>query len=148
MRYGSLWALVGALLAGCNSTPLSTSADSGGQAAGAVAPGQSLGGLPLPPGSTIRADQSLIIGAGDTWVGRASLDAGRDADAIYRFFLDNLTAQGWTVLTAVRSRQSLLVLTRQERTLTVEISEPVLGSPSVYLTAAPRNAPVMAPRKP
>ena len=66
MRYGSLWALVGALLAGCSSTPLSTSADSGGQAAGAVAPGQSLGGLPLPPGSTIRADQSLIIGAGDT----------------------------------------------------------------------------------
>ncbi len=113
-----------------------------------VAPGQWLGGLALPPGSTIRVDQSLIIGAGENWVGRASLNVGRDADAAYRFFLDNLPAQGWAVVAAVRGRQSLLVMTRQERTLTIEISDPMIGSPEVHLTMAPRNAAVMAPRKP
>lgn len=137
-----------ALLAGCGSTPLATTAPSSGDKTQLAAPGQWLGGLPLPAGSFIRADQSLIIGAGDAWVGRAVLDVGRDADAAYRFFMDNLPAQGWAVVTAVRGRQSLLVLTRQERTLTIEMAEPILGAPTVFMTMAPRNAAVMAPRKP
>ena len=154
MRLRTLTPLWLVWLAGCSSTPLGSSAPSGaGAAAGAnapqtAAPSQWLGGLPLPPGSAIRADQSLIIGAGDNWVGRAVLDVGRDADAAYRFLLDNLVAQGWTLVTAVRGRQSLLVMTRQERTLTIEMTEPVLGSPTVYMTMAPRNASVMAPKKP
>ena len=142
--------LLPALLVACSSTPLSNTPASAGadQAQGSMAPGQWLGGLALPPGSAIRADQSLIIGSGDTWVGRAVLDVGRDADAAYRFFLDHLQAQGWSVVAAVRGRQSLLVLTRQERTLTIEMNESMLGSPAVYLTMAPRNAAIMAPRKP
>ncbi len=143
--------LVPVLLAGCNGTPLTTTPSTDGapaQAQSSAVPGQWLGGLALPPGSSIRADQSLIIGAGDTWVGRAALDVGRDADAAYRFFLDNLSAQGWSVVTAVRGRQSLLVMTRQERTLTIELSEPMFGAPTVFLTMAPRNAAVIAPRKP
>ena len=141
-------------LAGCSSTPLGSPAPSapgataGGNASALASPSQWLGGLALPPGSSIRADQSLIIGAGDNWVGRAVLDVGRDGDAAYRFLLDNLVAQGWTLVTAVRGRQSLLVMTRQERTLTIEMTEPVLGSPTVYMTMAPRNASVMTPRKP
>lgn len=138
-----------ALLVACTSTSLTTQAPAAGDTtASLAAPGQWLGGLPLPAGSAIRADQSLIIGAGDAWVGRAVLDVGRDGDAAYRFFMDNLPAQGWSVVTAVRGRQSLLVLTRQERTLTIEIAEPLLGAPAVYMTMAPRNAAVMAPRKP
>ena len=137
-----------ALLVGCGSTPLATTAPSSGDKTQLAAPGQWLGGLPLPAGSFIRADQSLIIGAGDAWVGRAVLDVGRDADAAYRFFMDHLPAQGWAVVTAVRGRQSLLVLTRQERTLTIEMAEPILGAPTVFMTMAPRNAAVMAPRKP
>lgn len=151
MRLSTLAMLVPVVLAGCNSTPLTTSVPADGASGptqSAVAPGQWLGGLALPPGSSIRADQSLIIGAGDAWVGRAALDVGRDADAAYRFFLDNLSAQGWSVVTAVRGRQSLLVMTRQERTLTIELSEALFGAPVVYLTMAPRNAAVMAPRKP
>lgn len=137
-----------ALLVGCGSTPLATTAPSSGDKTQLAAPGQWLGGLPLPAGSFIRADQSLIIGAGDAWVGRAVLDVGRDADAAYRFFMDNLPAQGWAVVTAVRGRQSLLVLIRQERTLTIEMAEPIVGAPTVFMTMAPRNAAVMAPRKP
>ena len=136
------------LVVGCSSTPLATTSLSADDKTQLAAPGQWLGGLPLPAGSFIRADQSLIIGAGDAWVGRAVLDVGRDTDAAYRFFMDSLPAQGWVVVTAVRGRQSLLVLTRQERTLTIEIAEPILGTPTVYMTMAPRNAAVMAPRKP
>ena len=142
------WLGLSALLVACTGTPLATQQPAAGDAATLAAPGQWLGGLPLPAGSVIRADQSLIIGSGDAWVGRAVLDVGRDADAAYRFFMDNLPAQGWSVVTAVRGRQSLIVFTRQERTLTIEIAEPMLGTPAVYVTMAPRNAAVMAPRKP
>ncbi len=158
MRLPTLIPLLLVLLAGCSSIPLTGSAPAdpatAGAAAGAkpttsaVAPGQWLGGLALPPGSSIRADQSLIIGSGENWVGRAALNVGRDADAAYRFFLDNLPAQGWTVVAAVRGRQSLLVMSRQERTLTIEMSEPMLGLPEVHLTMAARNAAVLTPRKP
>lgn len=158
MRLPTLIPLLLVLLSGCGSTSLTggTSAAPGNAGAPSavnptapgVAPGQWLGGLPLPPGSSIRADQSLIIGAGENWVGRAALNVGRDADAAYRFFLDSLPAQGWTVVAAVRGRQSLLVMSRQERTLTIEISDPMIGSPEVHLTMAPRNAAVIAPLKP
>ncbi len=135
-------------LAGCSHVPMGNTSAAGESTASGATPGQWLGGMPLPPGSLIRADQSLIIGAGDNWVGRAVVDVGRDADLAYRFFMDSLPAQGWAVITAVRGRQSLLVMTRQERTLTIEITEPLVGSPAVYMTMAPRNAAVMAPRKP
>lgn len=159
MRLLALIPVLMVLLAGCSSTSLTggpsaapaTTGASPSAAQGpapAVAPAQWLGGLALPPGSSIRADQSLIIGAGENWVGRAALHVGRDADAAYRFFLDNLPGQGWSVVAAVRGRQSLLVMSRQERTLTIEITEPMIGSPEVHLTMAPRNAAVLAPRKP
>jgi len=144
------WLISGlSLLVGCSSTPLGGApAASASKASAQAAPSQWLGGLALPAGSFILADKSLIIGAGDNWVGRAVLDVGRDADAAYSFFLDNWSAQGWTVVTTVRGRQSLLVLTRQERTLTLELVEPVLGTVTAYLTMAPRNAAVMTPKKP
>ena len=97
-----------------------------------------------------KAEFRTVQGQVEFWakVGRAALDVGRDADAAYKFFLDNLVAQGWTLVTAVRGRQSLLVMTRQDRTLTLEMTEPLLGAPTVYITMAPRNASVIAPRKP
>ena len=62
--------------------------------------------MPLPPGAVIRGDQSLIIGSGDNWVGRVVLDVGRDFDAAYRFFLEAYPAQGWTVVSSVRGKNS------------------------------------------
>ena len=149
MRCLMLLPVVVLWLTACSSTPLSTTAASpAADARQAVAPGQWLGGLALPPGSVIRGDQSLIIGTGEQWVGRTVLEVGRDAEAAYRFFLETLPTQGWSVVAAVRGRQSLLVMTRQERTLTIEISDPLLGAPVVHMTMAPRNAAVIAPRKP
>ena len=109
---------------------------------------QLLGQLPLPPGAIIRADQSLIIGAGDNWVGRVVLDVGRDFDAAYRFFLETYPAQGWVVVSAVRGKNSFMVMTRQERTATFEMIDGGMLGSSVSMTMAPRNAAVMVPKKP
>ena len=98
-----------------------------------------LGTLPIPPGAKIVADQSLIIGSGDTWVGRLSLDVGRDVTAAYQYFLDAFQAQGWTLQAAVRSKTSLLVFTRSGRSATIEFQDTpkLVGGTTVTLTMAP-----------
>lgn len=98
-----------------------------------------LGSLPLPPGAKIIADQSLIIGSGDAWVGRLSLDIGRDVTGAYQYFLDAFKAQGWTLQSAVRSKTSLLVFTRAGRSATIEFQDTpkLVGGTTVTLTMAP-----------
>ncbi len=98
-----------------------------------------LGSLPLPPGAKIIPDQSLIIGSGDAWVGRLTLDVGRDVTAAYQYFLDAFKAQGWSLQSAVRSKNSLLVFTRAGRSATIEFQDTphLVGGTTVTLTMAP-----------
>ncbi len=102
-----------------------------------------LGRLPMPPGAKILADQSLIIGSGETWVGRVNLDLGRDVTAAYNFFLDRFQQEGWVLQSAVRGKTSLLVFSRTGRSATIEFQESKLvGSPLVTLTMSPVGATV------
>jgi hypothetical protein len=144
-----LWAILSvAGLAGCANTTSKTTSVGVGLDGQVQNPLQLLGQMPLPPGAMIRVDQSLIIGAGDNWVGRVVLDAGRDFDAAYRFFLETYPANGWTVVSSVRGKNSFMVMTRQERTATFELVDGGMMGGSVSLTMAPRNAAVMVPKKP
>ena len=112
-------------------------------------PTEVLGQNALPPGASIKPELSLIMGAGEQWVGRVVADLGRDTEGAFRFFLDTYPAQGWTLISAVRGKTSLIVLTRQDRTATIELSEASLVSGgSAVLTVSPRNAAVAAPKKP
>jgi hypothetical protein len=140
--------MLACFLAACAS-PTSTPSVSLGADGQVQNANQLLGQLSLPAGAKLLGEQSLIIGSGDNWVGRVVLDVGRNSDAAYAFFLETYPAQGWAVVSAVRGKTSLLVLTRQERTATVEMVEGGLwGGSQVMLTMAPRNAPVISPRKP
>ncbi len=137
--------LLATLLAACSSTPLVTPGDGGKP----VAPTEVLGQNALPVGAVVKPERSLIMGSGEQWVGRVVADVGRDSDIAYRFFLESYPAQGWTLVSAVRGKTSLIVLTRQDRTATVELTESTLfSSGTVVLTVSPRNAQVTAPRRP
>ena len=134
-----------ALLSGCaglgTSTPI--------QSTSAVPSADFLGTTQLPAGTKILYGESLIMGSGDNWVGRVMLDVGKDSMAAYSFFLDQYPQQGWTLLTAIRGKNSLLVFTKQDRSATVEMNEGnFLSSTLVTLTVTPKNAVVSAPKKP
>lgn len=139
--------LAAGLMAGCSSSPVQT----GGTAAAdrSMSPTEAVGQSALPPGATFKPESSLIIGAGDQWVGRVVADVGRDVEAAFRFFIDTYPAQGWTLISSVRGKTSLLVFTKQDRTATIELSEGgLIGGGSLALTVAPRNAAVVAPKRP
>ena len=110
---------------------------------------QLLGDMPLPAGARIMGTDSLIIGRGDNWVGRVVLNGLQSPTDIYAFFQAEYPKSGWTTVTAVKSKTSILVFTKGERTSTVEINEgPLTGPKSIItITASPKNANVIAPSK-
>ena len=102
-----------------------------------------LGQTQLPPGARILHEQSLVIGTGENWVGRVVMDSARDTTSAYSYFLENYPSQGWTLLSAIRAKSSVLVFNKGERNVTIEIQEgnPLAGgSAMVILTLAPRSA--------
>lgn len=110
---------------------------------------QLLGDMPLPAGARIMGTDSLIIGRGDNWVGRVVLNGLQSPTDIYAFFQAEYPKAGWTTVTAVKSKTSILVFTKGERTSTVEINEGSLAGPKsiIIITASPKNANVIAPSK-
>ena len=122
-------------LAGCASTALSptTSGESNKPTAG-----QLQGNTPLPPGAVIKHDKSFIIGTGDNWFGRMTLNIGRDANIAHRFFVQSYPQNGWTLVSSVRTARSLLVFTKADRTITIDITEGnYLTSGEAVLTVSP-----------
>ena len=102
----------------------------------------------LPPGARILHDQSMVIGSGNNWVGRVVIDSAREPAAAFSYFLDNYPTQGWTLLSAVRAKTSVMVFTKQDHNVTIEIQEGnvlAAGSALVILTRAPRNANDVSP---
>ncbi len=139
--------LLCAALAACSSVPLGSNEGSG--SSGALTGLELLGQTELPIGSKIIPGQSLIIGAGDNWVGKVALDAGQDAASTYAFFLQALPAKGWVLLSAVRGPRSILVFNKGERTITIDIAEgSAISNAKIEMTMAPRNAMIMSPKKP
>lgn len=135
MKY--LLILLGALVAGCATTP-STSLETADNTRVAV---DQLGRTPLPVGSKIRAAESLIFGVGDNWMGRASVDIPSDSSSVYNFFVDQFVKQGWTLVAATRGKRSLLVFTRADRSATIEIDEGGLLSQVVaVITISPTSS--------
>ncbi len=136
-----LWATTTAVLlwlAGCSSTPLTTS-----EAAGDKTPASFEGGpaTPIPPGALLKPGQSLILGQGDQWVGRMVIDVGRDADLAYKFFYEVYPTKGWNMIAAVRGEVSLLVFSNGERSLSVQINDGHFwGGGSATITATPTRA--------
>jgi hypothetical protein len=110
---------------------------------------QLLGDMPLPVASKIIGADSLIIGRGDNWVGRVVLSGVQSPTDIYAFFQSEYPRAGWTTISAVKSKTSILVFTKGDRTSTVELNEGPLTGPKtlITITSSPKNANVIAPNK-
>jgi hypothetical protein len=110
---------------------------------------QLLGDMPLPAASKIIGSDSLIIGRGDNWVGRVVLSGVQTPTDIYAFFQAEYPKAGWTTVSAVKSKMSILVFTKGDRTSTIEVSDGSFGGPKtlITITASPKNANVVAPAK-
>ena len=133
------------LMTGCTNMPMGA-----GRSASSVdmSGADLLAQTQLPAGAKILHDQSTVIGSGNNWVGRVVIDSAREPAAAFGYFLDNYPTQGWTLLSAVRAKTSVMVFTQQDHNVTIEIQEGnvlAAGSALVILTRAPRNANDVSP---
>jgi len=110
---------------------------------------QLLGDMPLPQGARLVGADSIIIGRGNEWVGRAVVNALQGATDVYAFFQSEYPKAGWTTISAVKAKSSILVFTKGDRTSTIEIVEGSLGGPKsvIIMTSSPKNANVVAPTR-
>jgi len=125
------------LLAGCNSLPV---IDGQKEDIDAIRK-QLLGEMPLPLGAKINNEASLILGAGENWTGRVVLSVPIGVAEVFNTLREQFQAGGWTLLSSVKAKNSILVLTRQERTVTMEISEGsgISSSSQIVMSVAPRS---------
>lgn len=103
---------------------------------------QLLGDMPLPQGSKINNDQSLILGGGPQWTGRIVIVSPQGPTDTFTFFRDQFPRAGWTGISSVKSKTSILVFAKADRTVTVEINEAGTfqsGGSVVSLIAAPKG---------
>lgn len=109
-----------------------------------------LGDMPLPQGSKINNDQSLILGAGSAWAGRIVINTPQGPTDTFTFFRDQFPNSGWTGVSSIKAKISILVFAKQDRTVTVEITDAgALADGSVTsLTVAPKGGGVPSNQQP
>lgn len=102
---------------------------------------QLLGDMPLPGGAKIDNNHSLILGSGSTWTGRIVLVIPQGPTATFSFFRDQFPVAGWAGVSSVKAKTSILVFTKQERTVTIEITDSgvLTNASEVFITAAPKG---------
>ena len=103
---------------------------------------QLLGDMPLPQGSKISNEQSMILGGGPQWTGRIVIITPQGPTDTFTFFRDQFPRAGWTGISSIKAKTSILVFAKGDRTVTVEINEAgsfQSGGSIVALTAAPKG---------
>jgi hypothetical protein len=98
---------------------------------------QLTGDVPLPPGSTIKQQETLVMGAGSTWMGRVSLSVSGESQSVFAYFRDGLPGSGWTLTSSSFAKLSLLTFTKADRVANVQIQNGSFGNNDVLITVAP-----------
>ena len=133
-------ACLAATLGACAATG-SKQADTKPAAATAYQP---VSDVPIPGGTSIKPERSLILGSGDAWLGRMSLEVKLNSTQAFAFFQEQMPAYGWQEVTAVQGKSGILTYIRGERAATVEVEPGTLGGSTVFVTVSPRKQPAAA----
>ncbi|MBI1394939.1 MAG: hypothetical protein GC151_03085 [Betaproteobacteria bacterium] len=141
-----LTALSGAvLLAACTTTSgtAATSSDRPGSAGGGSASQSSTNyqpvtDIPIPPGTKINTERSVILGGPDKWFGRMLLVLDRSSTMAYSYYVEQMPAFGWELVTAVQGKVATLTYIQGQRAATVEIAPATLRGSEVTVTMSPR----------
>lgn len=99
----------------------------------------SISDIPIPPGAKLDADNSLIMGAQDRWLGRIVIKTDSSPTQSYNYFYNGMPTLGWSTLTAVQARISNMAYLRGDRVASIQIETTALGGSSISITVSPRQ---------
>ncbi len=85
--------------------------------------------IPIPMGSSLNGEDSIIISKKNGWLGRLVFDTNKKQLVIFDFFRNELPKFGWQKLSEVRANYSLLNYTNGNRLASIQIfSNTLIGS--------------------
>lgn len=131
------------VLLACASVDISSQGKEGGAPTEPSAR-QLAGDMPLPPGASIRAPDTLVMGSGNRWIGRISLTVPGEPQNVFAFFRDGLPGAGWALTSSSYSKLSLLTFSKAERVASVQLQPSSFGGNEVLITVTPAVRPASA----
>jgi hypothetical protein len=103
---------------------------------------QLAGDMPMPATATVRPQDTLVMGTGNRWMGRISLNVPGDSQVVYAYFRDGLPSAGWVLTSSSYSKLSFLTFSKAERVATIQIQSVTFGGNEVTITVTPASKPV------
>ena len=112
------------LLAGCGA-PLSQSASQNNQAPMSdgleVDARKSFADIPIAGGDSIDISRSLLLNSGEQWIGQAVIQSSQSIEAAFSYYSDEMPTYGWSLITSVQSKISVLNYEKGARFASVKI---------------------------
>lgn len=90
--------------------------------------------IPIPIGSSLNQEESIIISKNKSWLGRLVFDSNKKQLSIFDFFRNELPKFGWKKLSEVRADSSLLNYTNGNRVASIQIFSNTFFGSKVSIT--------------
>jgi hypothetical protein len=94
--------------------------------------------IPIPPGTSFDAENSLILGSGDGWTGRLIVTLSKSPSDAFAIYAIEMPEFGWKPIASVQSDTSVLTFTRGDRAATIQIDGRAITGSVVRITMTPQ----------
>ena len=128
------------LVAACetNSPFMQPGSSNNDSAEGTISPFSQFPNLPIPTGSKIDIEKTLVFGS-KPWFGQLTLKSLSSTNQLFNFYRENLPEHGWQEITSIRAPTSILTYSSPERVLAIAIQSATITGSHVTLTVSPRG---------
>ena len=116
-----------------------TNSQSSGGKASPVAEYSPVSDVPIPSGTKINTEKSLILGMPANWVGKIVLDVDRPTTQAVTYYQQQMPTFGWEQVTEVQGKISVITYIHGDRAATVTIAPGLTTGSDVTVTVSPRS---------
>ena len=112
------------VLTGCTSQiggNLSTSASNSVSKEIEVDARKSFADIPVSRSDSIDISRSLLFNSGEKWLGQAVIKSSQSAEVAFDYYVNEMPTYGWTLVTSVQSKVSVLNYEKGTRFASVQI---------------------------
>ena len=96
--------------------------------------------IPIPTGSTLDNDRSLILSNEREWTGRLVIKADPSMPQLFAYYVKQMRSFGWQPVASIMAETSVLTYVQGQRAATVQIKPGTLQGSVITVTMAPRHA--------
>lgn len=100
--------------------------------------GPLVGDIRLPAGTKVNTDKSVLTGSGVQSYGRVIASTKGSSSRVVRFFLDNMPANGWDLISEFQDEDIMLVYQKQTRVVVIVVERSSRAT-ELRITMTPRS---------